>query len=84
MITKKILCIKDYEDVDFMTSFKKGNTYKIVYEGVHACIYDALNTPLRFNKYSFFGEDTVHEFFITHKELRKQKLEKLNGNLVNK
>ena len=79
MTTNKILCIKDYnEEVSFI-KFKKDNTYKITYEGDHVQIYDDKGRC-----YSFFGEDTVKEYFITLKELRELKLKKLNGNLVNK
>jgi len=83
LTTNKILCIKDYNE-ELWFSFKNGNTYEISYKDVHVCIYDDDRHCLRYNKYSFFGEDTVQEYFITLKELRKQKLEKLNGKMVNK
>ena len=75
----KIICIKDFEEHGVLL-FKKNVEYEIKYNDVHIHIlYNNGCNSLTFNKYSFFGKNIAHKYFITNKELRKLKLKKLNA-----
>jgi len=83
MITKetiKVYCIKDYSNRT--CSFYKNNYYKVqIQKNVlsDVRIFDDLNRGLYFYFPSIYNTSIINEHFITEKELRKLKLDKLNS-----
>ena len=82
-IGDKLICIKDIYNLLNNPLFVKGNTYKVL------SIIDnediILDHILYANEYGDFTENFVNKNFINLKELRKQKLLKIeNGIDINK
>lgn len=74
----KVYCIKDYEEVN-MTFFIKNKTYNVinVNDFSFSIIGENDKPSLSFNKYSPFNKYILSNHFVSLKELRKLKLEKI-------
>lgn len=71
-------CIKDYREL-WVCDFFKGRTYNVVeIDSFTIAIVDNEGKTLKFNKWSPFNEYTIPNYFVSLKEHRKLKLEKLN------
>ena len=83
MITEgitQVYCIEDYS-VNYKFNFYKGYYYKVIvkkakYSDVR--IYDDYDNALSFYLTSDFNAYFIKNHFLTEKELRKEKLKKLN------
>jgi hypothetical protein len=79
----KVYCINTYtKEHIFVDSFTfiKGKYYDIIYTNdnyIH--IFDDDNNLLKYVAGSIFDTEISHRYFMTTKQLRKEKLKKLNN-----
>lgn len=75
---EQVYCIKQFEELN-VCLFLKGKTYNVVnVNGFTIAIIGEKDRTLSFNINSPFNEYIIPNHFITIREYRKQKLEKLN------
>lgn len=78
-IGDKLVCIKNVNNILGYPLFIKGNIYEIldVSKDDDSCDY-TINHILHGNEYGDFSSDFVNIYFKSLKQLRKEKLEKIN------
>lgn len=75
-----VYCIKDYREL-YVCNFFKEKTYNVINSNDFTLsIVDNEGKTLRFNKNSPFNKYTVSNYFISLKEHRKIKLQKIYEN----
>jgi len=74
----KLVCIIGVNNVIGMPLFEKGKIYEVLYVDGDDI---TLNHTLYANEYSDFSLGFVEEYFRTLKDVRKEKLDGIEGNL---